>query len=188
MAGRPHITSITRTEARHDMSLIRRRRKKRGWDDQPAAPCSILLASDGRRGFSKRAIAKAIALQDAGPVAVITVAKIHGTQFGLPNPGLMPTKQELKARHDWVGTAVDAVLAAGGEADGQVAVTRKATKTLARIARTRQPRTIVIDETQYGGLRRLIEGDVGSELARKLRGDGIDVIVVPYDPEDPKWP
>jgi hypothetical protein len=113
------------------------------------------------------------------------MARIYGTQFGLPNPGLMPTKQELKARHDWVGLAVDAIIAAGGETDGQVAVTRKGTKTIARIARTRGARTIITDETQHSGLRRFVEGDLGAELARKLRADGIEVVVIPYDPADP---
>ena len=161
-------------------------RRKRGWDEQPTDPASVMLAADGRRRFSERAIAEAVARSASGPVAVVTIARIHGTQFGLPNPGLMPTKQEMKARHDWVGKGVDAILAAGGTADGQVAVTRKATKTLARIARTRGVKTIVIDETQYTGWRRFVEGDVGTELAKRLRADGIEVIVIPYDPNDPK--
>jgi hypothetical protein len=37
----------------------------------------------------------------------------------------------------------------------------------------------VIDETPAGGLRRLVEGDVGAELHRALRRDGIAVEVVP---------
>lgn len=161
-------------------------RRKRGWDEQPDEPCEVMLAGDGRRRFSKRAIAKAVALSTAGPVTVVTIARIHGTQFGLPNPGLMPTKQEMKERHAWVGKGVDAVIAAGGEADGQVAVTRKTTKTLARIARTRGVRTIVIDETPHTGWRRFVEGDVGTELAKRLRADGVEVIVIPFDPTDPR--
>ena len=135
------------------MPLIPRRRK-RAWDEQPTGTCEVLLAGDGRRRFSERAIAEA-------------------------------TKQELTARHDWVGLAVDAIIAAGGETDGQVAVTRKGTKTIARIARTRGARTIITDETQHSGLRRFVEGDLGAELARKLRADGIEVVVIPYDPADP---
>ena len=157
-------------------------RRRRGWDEQPTAPAATMLAADGRRRFSERAIAEAVALSPSGLVAVVTIAKIHGTQFGLPNPGLMPTRQEMKDRQAWVGTAVDAITAAGGEADGQVAVTRKVVKTLARIARTRGVTTIVIDETPYTGLRRFVEGDVGEDLRRKLRHDGIEVIVVPALP------
>jgi hypothetical protein len=154
-------------------------RRRRGWDEQPTAPAATMLAADGRRRFSERAIAEAVALSPSGPVAVVTIAKIHGTQFGLPNPGLMPTRQEMADRQRWVGEAVDAITAAGGEADGQVAVTRKIVKTLARIARARDIRTIVIDETPYTGLRRFVEGDVGEDLRRRLRHDGIEVIVIP---------
>jgi hypothetical protein len=40
--------------------------------------------------------------------------------------------------------------------------------------------TIVIDETTVArGLRRVIEGDVGTELRRKLRKDGVRVEVIP---------
>ncbi len=40
---------------------------------------------------------------------------------------------------------------------------------------------IVIDETTVSkGLRRLIEGDVGAELRRKLRKDGVEVEVIPH--------
>ena len=163
-------------------------RRRRGWDEQPTAPAAVMLAADGRRRFSERAIAEAVALSASGPVAVVTIAKIHGTQFGLPNPGLMPTRQEMADRQQWVGRAVDAIAKGGGEADGQVAVTRKAVKTLARIARARGVGTIVIDETPYTGVRRFVEGDVGHDLRRKLRHDGVDVVVIPYDPDDPKPP
>jgi hypothetical protein len=139
-----------------------------------------LLAADGRRDFSERAIAEAIALSQSGPIAVVTIARIYGTQFGIPNPGLMPTKQEMKARHGWVGSAVDQIVAAGVTADGQVSVTRKATKSLARVARARGAKMIVIDETPETGIRRFVEGDVGTELRKKLRKDGIEVHVIPF--------
>ena len=160
------------------MGLIPRRKRK--WDEQPTAPCEVLLAADGRRDFSERAIAEAIALSESGPVAVVTIARIYGTQFGIPNPGLMPTKQEMKARHGWVGNAVDQIVAAGVAADGQVSVTRKATKSLARVARARGAKMIVIDETPETGIRRFVEGDVGTELRKKLRKDGIEVHVIPH--------
>ncbi len=92
------------------MALIRRGRTR--WDEQPTAPCHVLLASDGRRPFSNASIDEAIARAGDGPVAVVTIARIHGTQFGLPNPGLMPTKGELRERNDWVGDAVDRIVAA----------------------------------------------------------------------------
>lgn len=162
------------------MGLIPRR--KRRWDEQPTAPCEVLLASDGRRDFSERAIAEAIALSPSGPIAVVTIARIYGTQFGLPNPGLLPTKLEMEERQGWIGHAMDLLRASGCAADAQLAVARKPTKTLLRIARARQPKTLVIDETFVTGLRRFIEGDVGTELTRKLRNDEITVVVIPAAP------
>lgn len=157
--------------------------RRRRWDEQPAAPCDVLLASDGRHDFSSRAVARAAALAgDGGHVAVVTIAKIYGSSYGLPNPGLLPTKRELAERREWVAGAIRTLERKGAAADGQIATTRKATKKLAAIARLRQPRVVVIDETPETGLRRLVEGDVGSELRKKLRGDGIDVEVVPPAP------
>jgi hypothetical protein len=154
---------------------------RRRFDAQPVNPCEVMLASDGRQGFSARAVARAAALGSSGrPVAVVTIAKIYGSSFGLPHPGLLPTKDELAERRGWVEAAIRRLGGAGVPADGQVAATRRTAKKLAGVARTRGARVIVIDETPVSkGLRRMIEGDVGAELRRKLRKDGIDVEVIP---------
>jgi|SRR5262245_24785007 len=154
--------------------------RRRRWDEQPAAPCDVLLASDGRHDFSSRAVARAAALAgDGGHVAVVTIAKIYGSSYGLPNPGLLPTKREMAERKEWVSGAIRTLEKEGAVADGQIASTRRTTKKLAAIARLRRPRVVVIDETPETGIRRFVEGDVGAELRKKLRGDGIDVEVVP---------
>jgi hypothetical protein len=154
--------------------------RRRRWDEQPAAPCDVLLASDGRHDFSSRAVARAAALAGTGGhVAVVTIAKIYGSAYGLPNPGLLPTKRELAERKEWLNGAIRTLEREGAGADGQIATTRKATKKLAAIARLRRPRVVVIDETPETGIRRFVEGDVGTDLRKKLRGDGIEVEVVP---------
>ena len=139
----------------------------------------MLLASDGRQGFSKRAVADAAALSPSGPIAVVTIARVYGTQYGLPNPGLLPTRREMKERLGWVATAVTALEKRGVVVDGQVASTRKPARQIARIARLREARVVVIDETTATGLRRRVEGDLGHDIARRLRRDGIEVRVVP---------
>ncbi len=132
------------------------------WDAQPSGACAVLLASDGRQDFSERAVAVAAARAEAGPVAVVTIARrLYGLSFGLPHPGLLPTKQEMTERQRWVGGAIERLRRAGREADGQVAATRKATKNFAEIARLRGARVVVIDETTATGVRRMVEGDVG---------------------------
>lgn len=153
---------------------------RRRWDEQPTAPCDVLLASDGRQDFSPRAVARAAALaSEEGRVGVVTIAKIYGSSFGLPNPGLLPTKREMEERRGWVNGAIRKLGRHGLEADGQIAVTRRASKKLASIARVRRSRIVVIDEYPGHGWRRIVEGDVGSELRRKLRKDGIEVEIVP---------
>jgi hypothetical protein len=153
---------------------------RKRWDTQPTDRCDILLASDGRRDFSKRAVAQAAALAGkGGSVTVVTIAKIHGSQFGLPNPGLLPNKQEIAERQGWVEKAIRELKRQGVTADGQIAATRKATRKLAEVARVRGVKGVVIDETPATGARRMIEGDVGAELRRKLRKTEIDVEIVP---------
>ena len=155
-----------------------RRRTRRNWDEQPTAHCDVLLASDGRGGFSEGAVAQAAALSGTTPVAVVTLARIYGTRFGVPHPGLLPTKMELAERQEWVATAIRQLHKRGIDADGQVAATRKPARKLAEIVKTRGAQRVVIDETSSKGLRRFIEGDVGSELKRKLRKSGVEVHIV----------
>jgi hypothetical protein len=162
---------------------LRFRRRRPTWDEQPTASCAVLLASDGREDFSARAVAQAAALADSGAVAVVTLAKIYGTRFGVPHPGLLPTKEELVVRQRWVAKAIVELRSLGVvEADGQVAATRRPAWKLANIAHVRGAAIVVIDATPSTGLRRLVEGDVGSELRRKLRKTAIAVEVIPASP------
>lgn len=151
---------------------------RKRWDSQPTDGCDVLLASDGRQDFTARAVDRAAALAEGGSVGVVTIAKIYGTQFGLPNPGLLPTRQEIAERQTWVAAAIKQLGRRGVTADGQVAATRHPTRKLAAVARARSAKTIVIDETRSSGLRRRIEGDIGEELERKLRKNGIAVEIV----------
>ncbi|MDP9144212.1 MAG: hypothetical protein M3N43_05890, partial [Actinomycetota bacterium] len=139
----------------------------------------MLLASDGRRDFSRTAVARAAALAGSDPVGVVRIAKIFGSSFGVPHPGLLPTKQELAEHRGHVDRAIRGLRKSQVQADGQVAATRRASRKLAEIAQLRRVRAIVIDETEASGWRRVIEGDVGSELRKKLRHTVIDVEIVP---------
>ncbi len=158
------------------MSILR---KKRRWDRQPTAPAAVLLASDGRRGFGSGAVARAAALAGSEPVAVVTIAKIYGSSFGLPAPGLMPTKAEMNERLGWIRDALSRLERKGIEADGQVAQTRRAVRTIARIARARTVRAVVIESAEQPRWRSVVEGDVASGVARRLRRAGVTVEVLP---------
>jgi nucleotide-binding universal stress UspA family protein len=87
----------------------------------------IMLASEGRE-IPDWAIARVAELaQDGGSVHVFSIARVHGVSFGMPNPGLLPTKAEWAEQRDIVASAVRRLRRAGLEADGRVLGTRKVT-------------------------------------------------------------
>ncbi len=89
----------------------------------------ILLASEGR-AISDAAIARVVELAapSGASVHVFSIARVHGVAFGMPNPGLLPSKAEWKAQHQLVADAVKRLRLKGIEADGHVLGTRKSTK------------------------------------------------------------
>jgi nucleotide-binding universal stress UspA family protein len=91
----------------------------------------ILLASEGR-AISDAAIARVteLARTPGASVHVFSIARVHGVSFGLPNPGLLPTKAEWKEQREIVASAVKRLQRKGIEADGHVLGTRKSTKSI----------------------------------------------------------
>lgn len=100
--------------------------------DQPPQPESferILLASEGR-AIPKAAVARVLELarRSDASVRVLSIARVHGVAFGLPNPGLLPTKREWDEQREMVGKVVKQLERKGIDADGHVVGTRNATK------------------------------------------------------------
>lgn len=157
-----------------------RQRRGRGLAAQPTASATVLLAStDG--SFSPEAIELVAKTAGRTPVAVVVITRIHGYALGIPNPGLLPTRKEQDAATKAVAQGVRALKRHGITADGQVAATRSATKTIARIARVRDVRHIVLDNSTRGSrLRRLIEGDPAVGLRRRL-GSAVDLHIISRD-------
>jgi hypothetical protein len=154
---------------------VRLRRQR--LDPQPVEPRSVLLATDGREPISREAVARAAALAGPAGVAVLAIAKIYGTQFGLPHPGLMPTKDEVDLRRQWIADAIRALERKGIAVDGQMAATRKPIRLIARVAVARSVQHVVVDEGTSRGVRRRIEGETGKDVRRRLRG-AAEVVVV----------
>ncbi len=152
--------------------------KRRRLDRQPVEPRTVLLATDGREPISRKAIEHAAALASPAGVAVLAIAKIYGTQFGLPHPGLMPTQAEVDLRRGWIADAIEALERLGVEADGQLGATRKPIKLIARVAVARAVEHVVVDEGTAHGVRLMVEGDTGKDVRRRLRG-AAEVVVVP---------
>ena len=98
--------------------------------DEPERPVRrILLASEGR-SISAAAIARAVELArpSGASVHVFTIARVHGVAFGLPSPGLLPTKREWAEQREIVAKAIKRLERNGIEAGGHVFGTRNATK------------------------------------------------------------
>jgi nucleotide-binding universal stress UspA family protein len=142
------------------------------WDKQPTSQAAVLLASPGSQ-FSRAAMQRARELADGQPVAVLSILKIYGSSFGLPNPGLMPTRRERDEQLKNVKLAIHELERRGCTVDGQIAATRSAGRTIAKVARARKVTYVVMDNQPATGIRRLIEGEVANNVRRWLRGAAV---------------
>jgi nucleotide-binding universal stress UspA family protein len=97
---------------------------------------AVLLASEDRE-IPKRAVdlAARIANRSGAPVHVFTLARIWGTTFGFPNPGLFPSRQEWADQRRNVERAIARLERKGVRADGRVIGTRSGAKRIVAEAR-----------------------------------------------------
>jgi hypothetical protein len=147
---------------------VRQRFGRRKFDKQPTQHAAVLIASNGEK-IPGAAIRQALRLSAGEPVAVVNIARIYGSSLGLPNPGLMPTRKEIEEQKGYVQDAVAAIEKGGSEAWGQVAASRKPVKTIAQAARARGSQHVfVVRPEQSIRWRRVVEGDIVKEIARKL--------------------
>jgi len=154
-------------------------------DPQPEDACAVLLAGLGKP-FSPAAVRRAAELaRQAGadvdtPVAVLTIAKVHGSGLGVQHPGLLPTKKERDAQVTLLEDAIEGLRQYGVNADGQVAVTRKFLRTIVGVVRVRQPRYVVMDDPGGSPMRRWIEGDPARYIRPRLpEGTEIEMVGAP---------
>jgi nucleotide-binding universal stress UspA family protein len=105
----------------------------------------ILLATEGR-AIPDAAIARVAELADSegAQVHVLSIARVHGVAFGLPNPGLMPTKTELAEQREIVASAIKRLKQKGLPAQGHVLGTRKATQRIVEEAAKNECQAIVM--------------------------------------------
>jgi len=142
--------------------------RRQARDAAPAGPSTVLLASTGVP-FSTEEIRRCAHLAGRSPVTVLSIARLHGSAFGLPNPGLMPTRRDREQQRDNVAAAIRALERGGRQVDGQVVITRNAAKTIARAAVRLQVEHVVLAAPPQGRLRRLVEGDPAAGVRRRLR-------------------
>jgi Universal stress protein family len=151
---------------------------RRRFDPQPTAPAAVLLATTGEP-FSKEAIRRAHELAAGEPVAVLAILKVYGSQFGLPNPGLLPTRREREEQFALVQRAITQLERRGGTVDGQIATTRSAGRIIAKVARARNVRYVVMDNREQGGVGRMVQSGVVATVRRRLAsGTALELVAV----------
>ncbi|KQZ96093.1 hypothetical protein ASD64_18240 [Mesorhizobium sp. Root157] len=119
-------------------------RQSRPAGDQRAVQ-SVLIASEGRR-FSQDVIDLAVRMlrPHNGHATVLTVARLWGTGFGLPNPGLRPSKREMDEQQENVFWALSQLEDAGVTANGHIVTTRNPSKSILNEAKRRTCDAIIM--------------------------------------------
>ncbi|MDI9349204.1 MAG: hypothetical protein QM537_04285 [Candidatus Symbiobacter sp.] len=100
----------------------------------------ILMASLGKP-FSDDSLAATVTLakslginakpsdeKERPPVHLFTIARIFGSSFGMPNPGLMPNKREWQEQHDLLAAAQKSLKKSGVAASALVVSSRNPIK------------------------------------------------------------
>src|SRR5579863_331405 len=140
-----------------DRSPVRSMFGRRKFDKQPTQAAAVLIASNGEK-IPGAAIRQAMRLAAGEPVAVMTIARMYGSALGLPNPGLMPSRKEMAEQREIVARAVSAIEKAGSEGWGQIAVSRRPSKTIAQAAVARGVQHVLVIRPEKVGWRLFVEG------------------------------
>jgi nucleotide-binding universal stress UspA family protein len=160
------MTAPNAMRERTPRALTARFRKSK-WDAQPTQSSAVLIATVGVP-IPPPVIRQAVKLSGGRPVAVVTIARIYGSSFGLPSPGLMPTRKEMDEQRAIVAKAIDRLERAGVEAWGQVASTRRYAKTIAQVAQARGADNVLVVTREVPRWRSLVEGDTGRDVRRRV--------------------
>jgi hypothetical protein len=146
-------------------TAIKRLSRRRG-DPPPESPRDVVVVLRPDAAASPELFSAATAT--AGTVTVVLPLKIHGYSFGMPNPGLMPTKRERAAADQAITATVDRLRNAGVDVDGQIVVTRHAHRAVTTIVRRRGATRVLLEDSTASRLRRFLEGDLRTQLSRRL--------------------
>ena len=148
-------------------------RRRRG-EPAPSSPRDVVLVMRPDTPASAAAIAATRELAGSGSVTVVLPLRIHGYALGLPNPGLLPTARERGAAEDAITATVRQLRRSGIDVDGQIVVTRHAHRAVTAVVQRRGARSVLVDQDTATRARRLVEGNLVRQVARRV---GPDVVV-----------
>jgi hypothetical protein len=133
-----------------------------------ATACRVLLVVSGGT-VSWSAIERTAELSGGSPVTVVAVAAEGTPASAVPGAEPEPLRRT-------VASAMSALGNLGVPAVGHVVVTRSPGRTLARFARTRSVRAVVLDQHRTVlRPRRNPDADLVSDLRRRMYGTGVIV-------------
>ena len=133
---------------------------------------AVLLASESREiPTSAIDLAARIAKRSGAPVHIFSIARIWGTSFGFPNPGLNPTRREWDEQYHNVEKAIGRLERKGVEADARVVATRAGAKRIVREARRLECDAIVMgaDPRRHVLIRNFMWGQEPYRVQRRAR-------------------
>jgi nucleotide-binding universal stress UspA family protein len=145
---------------------------------------AVLLASENR-AIPDGAVdlAADIAGRSRAPVHVFSIARIWGTSFGFPSPGLFPTRREWQEQRENVERAVARLERRGVTADARVIGTRAGAKRIVKEAERLGCDAIVMGaDPQRGALvRNFMWGQEPYRVRTRARRARIPVFLVVDD-------
>ena len=114
-------------------------------------------------------IARAIdvATPEHAKITVLSIARVHGTSFGFPNPGLQPNHLEIAEQHRIIEDAAAILRGKGFEVRVAMSKSRNAPKMIARWGNAKNFHAIVVCDPARAAWRRKLEGDVAREIGRR---------------------
>lgn len=148
------------------MTAVLPRLTRRRGDPPPESPRDVVVVLQPDSAASDELFGAARAA--GGTITVVLPLRIHGYAFGLPNPGLMPTAAEREIADSAITRTVRRLRNAGIDVDGQIVVTRHAHRAIARIVQRRGATRVLLEHPTGSRLRRLVEGDLGKQVARRV--------------------
>jgi nucleotide-binding universal stress UspA family protein len=104
-------------------------------DPESLSVRAVLLASEDRAIPTAAVdLAARIAKRSGAPVHVFSIARVWGTSFGFPNPGLNPSKREWDEQRHNIEKAIGRLERKGVKAKGRVIGTRAGAKRIVKEA------------------------------------------------------
>jgi nucleotide-binding universal stress UspA family protein len=145
---------------------------------------AVLLASENRRiPAAAIDLAGDIAKRSGAPVHVFSIARIWGTSFGFPNPGLFPSRREWEEQRENAGRAVARLERRGVAAKARVIGTRAGAKRIVKEAERLGCDAIVMGADPPAGalVRNFMWGQEPYRVRRRGRRARIPVFLVVDD-------